>query len=51
MLRNSGNNPAKLAYDKPSHKLISFLSKHYGLKEYVIQSNNFIVFNAYFQQQ
>lgn len=27
-------NPAKIAYDKPSAKLLGFLSKHYGLKNY-----------------
>ena len=40
--------PAKLAYDKPSNKLLSFLSKHYGLKRFVPQPNNFVVFSQYF---
>ena len=35
MLRSCGNNPAKLAYDRPSPKLIAFLGKHYGLKDYI----------------
>lgn len=48
MLQRENNvHPAKLAYDRPSNKLIGFLSKHYGLKNYVSQNNNFIVFNQY----
>jgi len=39
--------PEKLGYDRPSEKLISFLAKHYGLKKYVPQNNNFVVFDAY----
>jgi alpha-tubulin N-acetyltransferase 1 len=40
--------PAKLAYDRPSEKLIGFLKKHYGLVKYIPQNNNFVVFNQYF---
>jgi len=48
MLHKEGDvHPAKLAYDRPSPKLIGFLSKHYGLKSYVPQNNNYIVFNQY----
>ena len=48
MLCREGNvHPAKLAYDRPSPKLIGFLGKHYGLRNYVPQNNNFIVFNQY----
>lgn len=47
MLRAEGLRPEKLAYDRPSEKLISFLAKHYGLKKYVPQNNNFVVFDAY----
>lgn len=39
----------QLAYDRPSPKLLSFLHKHYGLASYIPQSNNFVVFEAYFQ--
>ena len=45
--REGGVHPAKLAYDRPSNKLVGFLSKHYGLKNYVPQNNNYIVFNQY----
>ena len=34
MLRDEGVSPAQLAYDRPSPKLLSFLAKHYGLKNY-----------------
>ena len=37
--------PQKLGYDRPSEKLLSFLSKHYYLKKYVPQSNNYVVFS------
>ncbi len=40
--------PAKLAYDRPSPKLLAFLKKHYGLVDYVPQNNNFVVYNQYF---
>eukprot|EP00760_Papus_ankaliazontas_P035128 PhM_4_TR7630/c1_g1_i1/m.2188/K19573/ATAT1, MEC17; alpha-tubulin N-acetyltransferase 1 len=40
--------PHRLAYDRPSIKFRSFLDKHYKLKAYVEQSNNFVVFNVYF---
>lgn len=40
--------PEKLAYDRPSSKLVAFLKKHYNLASYLPQNNNFIVFNDYF---
>ena len=40
--------PEKLAYDRPSEKLLAFLGKHFGLKKYVPQNNNFVVYDAYF---
>lgn len=42
-------NPEKLAYDRPSPKLLGFLAKHYGLKGFSPQANNFVVFDKYFQ--
>eukprot|EP00854_Cymbomonas_tetramitiformis_P025789 gene25789-31549_t len=36
-------------YDRPSPKLMGFLAKHYGLKNYVPQSNNFVVFQQYWE--
>ena len=35
-------------YDRPSDKFLNFLKKHYGLKEYVPQNNNFVIFDDYF---
>ncbi len=37
-----------LAYDKPTEKFLSFLNKHYRLKTFVPQTNNFVVFTNYF---
>lgn len=47
MLQKEKLTPNKLAYDRPSDKLIHFLGKHFGLKKYVPQNNNFVVFDAY----
>lgn len=38
----------KIAYDRPSIKLLNFLSKHFNLSNYTSQNNNFVVFNEYF---
>ncbi|KXZ54642.1 hypothetical protein GPECTOR_4g708 [Gonium pectorale] len=48
-LSTEGWDPSCLAYDRPSPKLLAFLRKHYGLQEFVPQSNNFVVFNRYFE--
>jgi alpha-tubulin N-acetyltransferase 1 len=48
MLDCEGVRAEKLGYDKPSEKFISFLKKHYGLKRYIPQNNNYVVFSAYF---
>ena len=40
--------PKDLAYDRPSHKFLSFLKKHFGLWDYFPQNNNFVVFNEFF---
>lgn len=50
MCAMEGAAPEALGYDRPSHKFLSFLAKHYGLKDYVPQNNNFVVFKAYFRQ-
>ena len=42
--------PKNLAYDRPSHKFLSFLNKHFGLWDYYPQNNNFVVFNQYFEK-
>jgi len=48
MMDTYREHPAKLGYDRPSEKLIGFCAKHFGLKAYVPQNNNFVVFDAYF---
>lgn len=48
MLQTEGITAEKLGYDRPSDKLLAFLAKHYGLKRYVPQNNNYVVFSAYF---
>jgi alpha-tubulin N-acetyltransferase 1 len=47
MLQCENANPAKLGYDRPSEKLIGFCGKHFGLKKFTPQNNNFVVFDAY----
>jgi len=40
--------PEKIAYDRPSEKLIKFLLKYYNLKDYLPQNNNYVIFDEYF---
>jgi alpha-tubulin N-acetyltransferase 1 len=35
MLEKENIRPEKFGYDRPSPKLLGFLAKHYGLKNYV----------------
>jgi alpha-tubulin N-acetyltransferase 1 len=49
MLSHEGLGPEKFGYDRPSNKLLGFLSKHYGLKNYTQQMNNFVVYSEYFK--
>ena len=49
MLHSEDVKPEKLGYDRPSEKLLAFLAKHYGLKRYVPQNNNYVVYNQYFE--
>eukprot|EP00405_Crypthecodinium_cohnii_P037656 CAMPEP_0206545098 /NCGR_PEP_ID=MMETSP0325_2-20121206/11934_1 /ASSEMBLY_ACC=CAM_ASM_000347 /TAXON_ID=2866 /ORGANISM="Crypthecodinium cohnii, Strain Seligo" /LENGTH=319 /DNA_ID=CAMNT_0054044019 /DNA_START=18 /DNA_END=975 /DNA_ORIENTATION=- len=51
MLDAEGITPCKLAYDKPSPKLIGFLRRHFNLAKFIPQSNNFVVFDAYWSRQ
>ena len=39
--------PNKIAYDRPSPKLLKFLDKHYGLKAYIPQNNNFVIYEDF----
>ena len=44
MLEHFSQSPHKLAYDRPSPKLLGFLRKHYNLCNYIPQNNNYVVF-------
>ena len=48
MLKDQQVSPCQLAYDRPSPKLLNFLSKHYGLRAFIKQSHHFVVYNQYF---
>jgi len=50
MLEHEGLRPAQLGYDRPSKKFLAFLAKHYGLKKYQEQNNNFVVFDAFYER-
>lgn len=50
MLSQEGVHPARLGYDRPSPKLLAFLEKHFALKKFQPQNNNFVVFDSYFEQ-
>ncbi len=43
--------PEKLAYDRPSEKLISFLKKHYKLSSFIPQNNNYVIFDRFFGKE
>jgi alpha-tubulin N-acetyltransferase 1 len=49
MLEYEQTVPARLAYDRPSPLLINFMSKHFGLKSFVPQNNNYVIFDEYFR--
>lgn len=49
MLRHLAAKPNKLGYDRPSNKLLGFLSKNYDLKSYIPQNNNFVVYDAFWK--
>jgi len=48
MLKNEKLKPNEFAYDRPSRLLFAFLKKHYRLKSFLPQNNNFVIFNDYF---
>ena len=49
VLRHEGLEGAHLlAYDRPSPRLLPFLAKHFGLKNYERQHNHFVLFDEYF---
>ncbi|CAK69405.1 unnamed protein product (macronuclear) [Paramecium tetraurelia] len=48
MLRQEMLRPEKLAYDRPSPKLLGFIKKYYNLSSYIPQNNNYIIYSQYF---
>jgi GNAT superfamily N-acetyltransferase len=48
MLQTEKSLPSQYGYDRPSTKLLAFLAKHYDLKNYIPQNNNYVVFRKYF---
>uniref|UniRef100_F6SRD6 Alpha-tubulin N-acetyltransferase n=1 Tax=Ciona intestinalis TaxID=7719 RepID=F6SRD6_CIOIN len=48
MLHVEGVKASHLAIDRPSHKFISFLKKHFSLWATVPQVNNFVIFDGFF---
>ncbi|KAJ7991819.1 hypothetical protein DPEC_G00287820 [Dallia pectoralis] len=48
MLQHKKVKPDMMAYDRPSTKFLSFLEKHYSLRNSVPQVNNFVVFDGFF---
>jgi len=51
MLDHMQSKPAMIAYDRPSHKLMGFLAKHFNLRSYVPQNNNYVVFDDYYSTE
>ena len=51
MMEHENISAGKMAYDRPSPKLLSFLAKHFNLKVYSPQTNNFVVYNDYFKKE
>ncbi|XP_058148862.1 alpha-tubulin N-acetyltransferase 1 isoform X3 [Dasypus novemcinctus] len=51
MLQKERVEPHQLAVDRPSQKLLRFLSKHYSLETTVPQVNNFVIFEGFFAHQ
>jgi alpha-tubulin N-acetyltransferase 1 len=50
MLLSERKGAHEFGYDRPSPKLIAFLAKHYSLRSYSPQTNNFVVFDDYFKK-
>ena len=47
MLHDENKKPEKLAYDRPSSKLLGFCAKHFGLSSFIPQNNNFVLFDQF----
>ena len=50
MLINEQQTPENLGIDKPSHKFLSFMKKHFGLAHFIHQADHFVVFSKFFEK-
>lgn len=50
-LQNENVLPQHLAIDRPSPKMLGFLSKHYRLKHSFLQPNSYAVFEGFFSDR
>lgn len=50
MLKDNNIEARQLAVDQPSKQIMQFLSKHFNLSKLVNQSNNFVVFEEFFEK-
>ncbi|CCW70922.1 unnamed protein product [Phytomonas sp. Hart1] len=48
MIERENIDPGRIAIDRPGPKFLSFLDKHYGLRSYSPQANNYVVFDSFF---
>ncbi|KAI8034448.1 alpha-tubulin N-acetyltransferase 2 [Drosophila gunungcola] len=48
MLDDQGWTACKCSVDRPSDKMLAFLSKHYGLVRTIPQGNNFVIYEGFF---
>jgi GNAT superfamily N-acetyltransferase len=48
MLSHEHALPARMGYDRPSPKFLSFLQRHFRLQKFLPQTNGFVVFDDYF---
>lgn len=50
MCQREGTCAAALGYDRPSHKFLAFLRKHFDLASFIPQLNHFVVFDEYWRR-
>lgn len=49
VLKDNDIKASRLAIDQPSDNLLRFLSKHFNLSKLINQSNNFVIFEEFFE--
>lgn len=48
MLKFLNVEPYQIAYDTPTTKFLSFMNKHFSLKNLINQANNIVVYDKFF---